>query len=89
MSLSVWRALLAPRLRVSNQASYLKESATRVRNAVTFPPSTFMSILTTSATRRSRIELAAISTARRPVPKTCCSRRQRQRSGRHSAAASP
>ena len=68
MSLSVWRALLAPRLRVSNpQASYLKESATRVRNAVTFPPSTFMSILTTSATRRSRIQLAAISTARRPA----------------------
>jgi hypothetical protein len=35
----------------SDQASYLNESATRVRNAVTFPSSTFMSILVTSATR--------------------------------------
>jgi hypothetical protein len=51
----------------SDQASYLKESATRVRNAVTFPFSTLMSILVTSATRRSRREAAAVSTALRPA----------------------
>ena len=48
-------------------ASYLKDRATRVRNAVTFPLSTFISILVTSATRRSRSELAAVSTALRPA----------------------
>src|SRR6516164_7570585 len=53
--------------RVRPQASYLKESATRVRNAATFPFSTFMSILVTSATRRSRNEPAAVSTALRPA----------------------
>ena len=51
----------------ADQASYLNESATRVRNAVTFPSSTFMSILVTSATRRSRSEPAAVSTAMRPA----------------------
>ena len=47
--------------------SYLNDSATRVRKAVTLPSSTFMSIWVTSATRRSRSELAAVSTARRPA----------------------
>src|SRR5262249_57207883 len=49
------------------QLSYLNESATRVRKAVTFPLSTFISILVTSAMRRSRSELAAVSTATRPA----------------------
>jgi hypothetical protein len=44
-------------------ASYLKESETRVRKAATLPSSTFMSIFITSATRRSRNEPAAVSTA--------------------------
>src|ERR1700751_2781055 len=47
--------------------SYLNDKATRVRNAVTFPFSTFISIFTTSATRKSRIEVAAVSTACRPA----------------------
>jgi hypothetical protein len=47
--------------------SYLKESDTRLRKAVTFPFSTFMSILVTSATRRSRSDSAAVSTAFRPA----------------------
>ena len=51
----------------SDHASYLNESATRVRKAVTFPFSTLMSILVTSATRRSRSEPAAVSTAMRPA----------------------
>src|SRR5262245_12986705 len=50
-----------------SQASYLKESDTRVRNAATLPSSTFMSICVTSATRRSRSEPAAVSTALRPA----------------------
>src|SRR5262245_42596670 len=63
---SIWAMpLQIPRVRP--QASYLKESATRVRNAATFPFSTFMSILVTSATRRSRNEPAAVSTALRPA----------------------
>jgi len=45
----------------------LKESETRVRNAATLPSSTFMSIFVTSATRRSRSEPAAVSTAARPA----------------------
>jgi hypothetical protein len=49
------------------QASYLKESETRVRNAETFPLSTLMSIFVTSATRKSRSDVAAVSTARRPA----------------------
>ena len=53
--------------RVRPQASYLKESATRVRNPATLPFSTFISILVTSATRRSRNEPAAVSTALRPA----------------------
>ena len=53
--------------RLRPQASYLKESATRVRNPATLPFSTFMSILVTSATRRSRNEPAAVSTALRPA----------------------
>jgi hypothetical protein len=44
------------------QLSYLNESATRVRNAVTLPSSTFMSICVTSATRKSRSEPADPST---------------------------
>src|SRR4030081_3561434 len=44
-------------------ASYLNESETRVRKAATLPSSTFMSIFITSATRRSRNEPAAVSTA--------------------------
>jgi hypothetical protein len=51
----------------SDQDSYLNESATRVRNAVTFPFSTLMSIFVTSATRKSRSEPAAVSTAFRPA----------------------
>ena len=50
-----------------DHASYLNESATRVRKAVTFPLSTLMSILVTSATRRSRKELEAVATAMRPA----------------------
>jgi len=50
-----------------SQASYLKESETRVRNAATFPSLTVMSIFVTSATRRSRNEPAAVSTAFRPA----------------------
>ena len=57
----------APHARVVGQASYLKERETRVRNAATFPSSTFMSSLVTSATRRSRSEPAAVSTAIRPA----------------------
>src|SRR2546425_6315382 len=49
------------------QASYLKESDTRVRNAATLPFSNFMSICVTSATRRSRSDPAAVSTALRPA----------------------
>jgi hypothetical protein len=59
--------------RSSDQDSYLNESATRVRNASTFPFSTLMSILVTSATRRSRSEPAAVSTARRPASSHDCS----------------
>ena len=47
-------ARMAGRYGALGQASYLNESATRVRNAVTLPLSTFMSIRVTSATRRSR-----------------------------------
>src|SRR3981081_4415112 len=47
----------------THQASYLKDTRTRVRNATTLPPSTFMSIFTTSAMRRSRRLLAAVSPA--------------------------
>src|SRR5467141_2977114 len=45
------------------QLSYLKDSITRARYACTLPSSTFMSNFTTSATRRSRSVLAAVSTA--------------------------
>ena len=38
-----------------------------MRNAATFPFSSFMSIFVTSATRRSRSEPAAVSTALRPA----------------------
>src|SRR5262245_10932906 len=48
-----------------HRPSYLKESWTRVRKATTFPPSTLMSILATSAMRRSRSDLEAVSTALR------------------------
>ena len=48
------RHLCTVRSEARDQASYLKESETRVRNAVTFPFSTFMSSFVTSATRRSR-----------------------------------
>src|SRR4051812_38126357 len=43
------------------QGSYLNDSDTRVRNAATLPSSTFMSILVTSATRRSRSDSLAVS----------------------------
>ena len=43
--------------------SYLNESSTRVRYATTLPSSTFMSIFTTSAMRRSRRDFAAAATA--------------------------
>src|SRR5215218_9468213 len=49
------------------QDSYLNERETRVRNAATLPFSTFMSIFVTSATRKSRNDSAAVSTARRPA----------------------
>jgi hypothetical protein len=45
-------------------SSYLNDSASLVRNATTFPCSTFKSIFVTSATRRSLSDLAAVSTAR-------------------------
>jgi hypothetical protein len=45
-------------------ASYLNDKASLVRNATTFPCSTFKSIFVTSATRRSLSDLAAVSTAR-------------------------
>jgi hypothetical protein len=45
-------------------SSYLKDSATLVRNAVTLPSSTFTSIFVTSAMRKSRKDFAAVSTAR-------------------------
>ena len=44
-------------------ASYLNERATRVRNAVTFPLSTFISIFMTSATRKVTQPTAAVSTS--------------------------
>src|SRR5206468_9220219 len=45
------------------QASYLNDNDTRARYATTLPPSTFMSSLDTSATRKSRNVAAAVSTA--------------------------
>src|SRR5437899_9574297 len=42
--------------------SYLKDNCTRARYAVTLPFSTFRSIFTTSATRKSRSVRAAVST---------------------------
>src|SRR4051794_22838362 len=57
----------AGRTHYRDHPPYLKESETRVRNAATFPFSTFMSIFVTSATRRSRSEPAAVSTALRPA----------------------
>src|SRR5271157_6446769 len=49
--------------RPSSQPSYLNDSSTRVRYSFTLPPSTFISIFTTSAIRRSRRVWAAVSTA--------------------------
>jgi len=46
-----------------DQASYLNESETFARYATTLPPSIFKSSLLTSATRRSRSDAAAVSTA--------------------------
>src|SRR5258708_5823011 len=43
--------------------SYLKDNCTRARYAVTLPFSTFRSVFTTSATRKSRSVRAAVSTA--------------------------
>ena len=48
----------------------MNESATRVRKATTFPLSRRISILVTSATRRSRSDPAAVSTARRPASRS-------------------
>src|SRR5258705_135374 len=45
------------------QASYLNDKDTLARYATTLPSSIFMSSLQTSATRRSRNDLAAVSTA--------------------------
>src|SRR5439155_12699656 len=42
---------------------YLKDNCTRARYAVTLPFSTFRSVFTTSATRKSRSVRAAVSTA--------------------------
>jgi len=50
--------------RRTHYSSYLKDSATLVRNAVILPSSTFTSIFVTSAMRRSRKDFAAVSTAR-------------------------
>lgn len=47
------------------QASYLNDSETRARKATTLPSSIFMSSFSISATRKSRSELAAVSTALR------------------------
>ena len=52
-----------PLLDQSDQTSYLKDNETFARKATTLPPSIFMSSLVTSATRRSRSDLAAVSTA--------------------------
>src|SRR3981081_3005939 len=57
---------ITPALRL-DQPPYLKESDTRLRNAATFPFSTLISIFVTSATRRSRNEPPAVSTALRPA----------------------
>jgi hypothetical protein len=55
---SIWAMpLRIPRVRP--QASYLKESATRVRNAATFPFSTFMSIL--EITQRARCRFHGVA----------------------------
>src|SRR5258708_36546964 len=43
--------------------AYLKDNCTRARYAVTLPFSTFRSVFTTSATRKSRSVRAAVSTA--------------------------
>ena len=51
---------------VTTFAEFLKEMCIR-DSAMTFPFSTLMSILVTSATRRSRSEPAAVSTAMRPA----------------------
>src|SRR5260370_31533724 len=45
------------------QPSYLKDNCTRARYAFTLPFFTVTSVLTTSATRRSRSDRAAVSTA--------------------------
>src|SRR5258705_8182873 len=45
------------------QVSYLNDKDTRARYSTTLPSSTLMSSLQTSATRKSRSEFAAISTA--------------------------
>src|SRR5206468_6383287 len=59
-----------PRRPLSKQAlsspahpSYLKDNCTQARYAVTLPFSTFRSVFTTSATRKSRSVRAAVSTA--------------------------
>src|SRR6266536_6270722 len=48
---------------VAAHPSYLKDNCTRARYAVTLPFSTFRSVFTTSATRKSRSVRAAVSTA--------------------------
>jgi hypothetical protein len=58
-----YSSLSAPRGAKESQASYLNESETFARYATTLPPSIFKSSLLTSATRRSRSDAAAVSTA--------------------------
>src|SRR5712672_329804 len=50
-------------LKTRSQLPYLKDRRTRARYAFTLPFSTFRSVFTTSATRRSRSVRAAVSTA--------------------------
>ena len=51
------------RQRAVRQPSYLNDNCSRVRYASTLPPSILTSSLVTSATRRSRSDLPAVSTA--------------------------
>jgi hypothetical protein len=63
LSLDKMRTGSRPCPRQVSQLSYLKDSSTRARYACTLPSSTFMSIFTISAMRRSCSIPAAVSTA--------------------------
>src|SRR6266446_4527216 len=57
------RRLQSKQASLLTHPSYLKDNCTRARYAVTLPFSTFRSVFTTSATRKSRSVRAAVSTA--------------------------